>query len=174
MATERMNPVGVLRRATLADLPVICKLGAVLQAQHHQAVPELFTPVTDPMRDADFWQARLQRQEAGEGAFWLWQAGEQVVALMVIRLLDERSMPHLQPMLACQIQSLVVLPDWQGRGIGKALLRQAEDWACEQGALEIRLDVFLFNQLAIELYQRCGYQPRLQHMSKRLGATSSP
>ena len=168
MAAERMSPPGRVRRATLADLPVICQLGAVLQAQHHQAVPELFTPVDDPTRDADFWQLRLQRQEAGEGAFWLWQVDGQVVALLVARLLDERSMPHLQPMLACQIQSVAVLPSWQGQGIGHALLQQAEDWAREQGAQEMRLDVFQFNQHAIGLYQRRGYQIRLQHMSKRL------
>lgn len=173
MAAERMSPPGTMRRACPADLPVICALGAILQAQHYQAVPELFTPVMDPTRDADFWQVRLQRQEAGEGAFWLWQVNGQVVALLVARLLDERSMPHLQPMLACQIQSVAVLPSWQGQGIGQALLQQAENWAREQGAQEMRLDVFQFNQHAIELYQRRGYQTRLQHMSKRLGDRTS-
>ena len=53
------------------------------------------------------------------------------------------------------IATIGVLPEFQGRGIGKALLA-----ACE-GQLEtpiIRLNVRASNQVAIRLYESAGYQ----------------
>jgi len=53
------------------------------------------------------------------------------------------------------IATLAVLPEFQGRGIGKALLQ-----ACEEhlDMSRIRLNVRATNQVAIRLYQDSGYQ----------------
>lgn len=53
------------------------------------------------------------------------------------------------------IATVGVLPEYQGRGIGAALLR-----ACEQriDTPMIRLNVRVSNETAIRLYQRYGYQ----------------
>ena len=53
------------------------------------------------------------------------------------------------------IATLGVLPEYRGRGIGRSLLQ-----ACEQRLVlpQVRLNVRISNQVAIQLYQTSGYQ----------------
>ena len=56
------------------------------------------------------------------------------------------------------IHSLAIHPDFQGQGLGRALLEACEDWARRNGYDTIRLDVFNENLTAIQLYRRFGYR----------------
>jgi ribosomal-protein-alanine acetyltransferase len=53
------------------------------------------------------------------------------------------------------IATLAVLPNFRGRGIGKALLRACEDLL---KVSQIRLNVRASNRVAIRLYEETGYQ----------------
>ena len=53
---------------------------------------------------------------------------------------------------------LIVAIDHRRRGVGSALLRAAESWACTQGVAKIELHVFPHNTAAIGLYERAGYE----------------
>ena len=53
---------------------------------------------------------------------------------------------------------LMVRPAQEGRGVGRALLRFAEQRAMEVGYDCIRLDAFPKNPRAIRLYKRAGYR----------------
>jgi len=63
---------------------------------------------------------------------------------------------------------LHVLPEHRRRGIGSALMHQAEDWARERGDRQIGLQVFQGNQPALTLYQRLGYTSQSFSMIKPL------
>ncbi len=52
-----------------------------------------------------------------------------------------------------------VREDWQGRGVGTALLKRTEEWARGTGQIEkLTLNVFEHNRAAIHLYQKAGFQ----------------
>jgi ribosomal protein S18 acetylase RimI-like enzyme len=57
---------------------------------------------------------------------------------------------------AC-VHRLAVHPAHQGRGIGKSLLRYAEEQARRAGCTSIRLDVYSANPGAVAMYRRAGY-----------------
>lgn len=63
---------------------------------------------------------------------------------------------------------LYVMPEHRRRGIGKGLIRHAEDWARARGDRQIGLQVFLSNQPAVNLYQSLGYQTQSLWMLKPL------
>ncbi len=63
---------------------------------------------------------------------------------------------------------LYVAPEHRRRGIGKALVHQAETWARERGDRKIGLQVFLSNQPALNLYQKLGYKTQALSMLKPL------
>lgn len=63
---------------------------------------------------------------------------------------------------------IYVDPAHRRRGIGSALMQQAEDWARSQGYPRIGLQVFTTNQPALQLYQKLGYQPHSISMIKTL------
>jgi ribosomal protein S18 acetylase RimI-like enzyme len=55
------------------------------------------------------------------------------------------------------IADLIVAPEGEGRGIGRILIEQGEEWARSQGFRWLTLSVFAQNTRAREVYQRLGY-----------------
>jgi GNAT superfamily N-acetyltransferase len=66
------------------------------------------------------------------------------------------------------VTDLVVRADFRRRGIGEALLREAERWARAAGAAELRVGVLSANRAAGRLYRRAGFKPYLETLTKRL------
>lgn len=66
------------------------------------------------------------------------------------------------------VDVLVVVPEYEGRGVGSALMDHVERWARQNGFREVVLDVFASNVDAIEFYRRRGYQPDHIRMAKGL------
>lgn len=56
------------------------------------------------------------------------------------------------------LRKLATLPEYEGRGIGKANLAFAENFAKENGYVRTSLDVYVRSERAISLYRRLGYQ----------------
>ena len=54
------------------------------------------------------------------------------------------------------------------RGVGREAMLLAEDIARSQGAAEMRLNVFAYNEPAIRLYDELGYETAAVHKHKRL------
>ena len=54
---------------------------------------------------------------------------------------------------------LYVHPVWAGRGVGRALLRHAEERLRERGSGTVSLHVFEANERARRLYAKAGYAP---------------
>ncbi|WOB45654.1 GNAT family N-acetyltransferase [Thermoleptolyngbya oregonensis NK1-22] len=63
---------------------------------------------------------------------------------------------------------LYVSPEHRRRGIGTALMRQAEDWARLRGDRQMGLHVFCQNQPAQRLYESLGFVPQSIWMVKPL------
>ncbi|KRE90755.1 GCN5 family acetyltransferase [Frateuria sp. Soil773] len=66
----------------------------------------------------------------------------------------------------CHISDLAVAPAHEGRGIGKALLAHAEDWAREHRCALVTLSVFPGNERARALYEASGYATDLLRLAK--------
>ncbi len=56
------------------------------------------------------------------------------------------------------LNSLYILPEYQGKGIGSKLLRACEDFALSLSVDEIRLGVMTQNLPALNWYRRIGFQ----------------
>ncbi|MDE1962288.1 MAG: GNAT family N-acetyltransferase [Xanthomonadaceae bacterium] len=66
----------------------------------------------------------------------------------------------------CHISDVVVAPGHERRGIGRALLQHAEDWAREHRCALVTLAVFPGNERARALYEAAGYGTDLLRMAK--------
>lgn len=98
--------------------------------------------------------------------------------------LPDRSLPPPKQPIAClwlgtaidqmhgdrhaHIFLLYVLPEHRRRGIGRALMLQAEAWAMARGDRQIGLQVFQSNQAALNLYHNLGFQAQSIWMVKPL------
>lgn len=50
-----------------------------------------------------------------------------------------------------------MLKAYAGRGIGTALMEEAEHWACERGVHRLELTVMTHNLAAVALYEKAGF-----------------
>lgn len=66
----------------------------------------------------------------------------------------------------CHIANLAVVPEHEGRGVGKALLAHAEQWAREHRCQLLTLAVFPCNERARALYEAAGYGTDLLRLAK--------
>ncbi len=56
------------------------------------------------------------------------------------------------------IGTLAVDPAFQGKGLGKTILRKAVDLLNESGMKEVKLVVMSTNERAMKLYEKCGFE----------------
>ncbi len=66
------------------------------------------------------------------------------------------------------LEDLFVMPDFRGKGIGFALLKQLALVAVEQGCQRLDWNVLNWNQLAIDFYQQIGAEPLSDWTTMRL------
>lgn len=152
------------RRAAGDDLHAICVLGQVVNAMHHAAWPDLFAGAADPARDASHWRASIDGERS---AAFVAVAGDDLAGFVTVAWVDETS-SLLLPVRLARVNTLCVDPTRQRRGIGRALMARAEQWATQAGALEVRLSVWSFNRHARDLYAALGYDERSSTLGKRL------
>ncbi len=72
------------------------------------------------------------------------------------------------------VTDLVVRDGFRGRGLGAALLAEAERYARAAGAVELRIAVLSANRGAATLYRRVGFVPYSEVLTKRLDAGQCP
>lgn len=68
-----------------------------------------------------------------------------------------------------EIESLSVLPDFRGSGLGSELLERLEKHLHDVGVDDLILGALAGNTDAVRLYQRRGYQPTWLYFSKFAG-----
>jgi ribosomal protein S18 acetylase RimI-like enzyme len=85
------------------------------------------------------------------------EAGSIVGLIAVIAQVSDDPLIELNKEFA-YIPDLVVLPAYRGRGLGRALLQQAETYARQQGATLLKVDVLAANKVARHLYEAVGFQ----------------
>ena len=64
-----------------------------------------------------------------------------------------------------------VAPDLRRSGVGRALFAAVEQWARENGYVELGSDVELHNAVSIAAHEALGFEPtiRVQYFRKKLG-----
>ena len=153
-----------VRRAVAADLPTINALGEELQGPHADRYPEIFVRTGL----LPYWEKTLA---AEDHAIFVAERDTVVIGLALAQLMDETS-PVAHPMKFCRLNVIVVSEKARGAGAGSMLIRAVEEFARAAGVRDIRLSVAAFNDPAIGLYERMGYEIRFHIMGKPVGKPS--
>lgn len=158
----RLNPT--LRPATLDDLSRVSELAEHLAALHHKAWPSIFAPASGSRRDDAHWQESI----TGKGRVTLVAELDGCITGFIALTVDTETHSLLQPVRFARVNSICVAPWAQGKGVGRALMQEAEAWAMDQNASEVRLVVWAFNQAALRMYEELGYTLYAHTLGKAL------
>lgn len=66
------------------------------------------------------------------------------------------------------IEDAYICPEQRGSGLAQDLLQRTEDWCRARGVALLRLSVVANNALALHFWDKSGFQPLMQIMSKTL------
>ncbi len=91
---------------------------------------------------------------------------ESVVGFAEIRIEQADVDVGVVPVLRGHLQSLLVIHERRGEGIGSDLLQAAERWAFDHGAQEIELDHWVFSGDPGAFYERANYRVVSRRLSK--------
>ncbi len=154
----------LVRPAAAEDVPAIARLGDEVNALHHAQFPHIFTAPGDSAAHEAFWGERLAKSER----FWVAEADGQLVGFVSAQVQDEPGSALAQPLRPCRIGTIGVGAAWRGRGIGRQLMDAVLAYAQQEGASDLRLNVFLFNTPAPGFYERLGFVARTCVMARAL------
>lgn len=154
-----------IREYHLEDAPQVERCIVELQAFERKIEPNRADPETIA---APYLAHILQQCLDLDGAIFVAEAEGAVVGFVCIfAKTDSGSLIEAEPEHA-YISDLVVLPAHRGRGVGRALLRQAEEFAVQHGARVLKLDVLAANSGARALYCTAGFQEHEIRLQKQL------
>jgi GNAT superfamily N-acetyltransferase len=87
----------------------------------------------------------------------------ELVGMAWVALVPRVPRPGATSRMSADIQSVFVLPDARGRGIGSALVRAASDHAIDAGALHITVHS---GRKAVPVYERLGFESSRQLLQR--------
>jgi len=162
-----------IRTGSADDLDLLQPLWVAVHHQHAETMPQLAPYVSD----AETWRVR-------RGLY------EELLAkpdtLLLLAFVDEApggyGLAHIMPVdytwipdtwatgsRIGEVESLSVLPQYRGSGLGSELLGRLEAHLHERGAHDLILGALPGNTDAIHLYERSGYQPTWIYLSRFTG-----
>jgi GNAT superfamily N-acetyltransferase len=159
---QQQNPASIhIRPATKDDLPFIRSLV--------ERFVRVGTPSwRDPLLMKDFH--RQSAEEVGDAIdtrdLVLIAEDEQKISLGFVHATHTTDFFTQEPQ--GYVADLAVSSQTEGKGVGRRLMEQAEEWARAQGYRILALDVFAFNLHARSFYAHLGYVEETVKMLKEL------
>ena len=157
------TPVAI-RRALEKDYAGFNLLFKQGDEYHASKAPDRFRPPLEPAREQSYFLSLLKDPTVG---VFIAELNCELVGVLIVQVHDPIPPTH-RPNRFVHVDSLVVREGYRRRGIGKALMAQADTWTLEQGAIEMDLNVHAFNTDAISLYEKMGYQIVIHRMWKKM------
>lgn len=56
------------------------------------------------------------------------------------------------------LEAWYVVPQWRGRGVGRALVDGVEAWTRSRGCVELASDALIDNHASVGAHRRCGFE----------------
>ena len=131
---------------------------------HATALPDRFQ-ITTPSRDRRFYDEYLTNPQK---ALLVAVSDDEVAGVAQLHLVTVEASPPLRARRYVEVVSVVVAAGQQRRGVGRALMRDAERWATDIGASGLELNVYTFNAAARRWYEELGYQPLSERLRRSL------
>ncbi len=147
-------PETLIRVGTPADAAALAQLLVEVNDQHVAALPDVFRAVGPDEETVAF----LRNWASKDDTHLLVADGPaEPLGFALVTLHEAPPMPIFAPRRWAEVHMLVVAEAARGRGLGRALMGRAHAWAVEQGAADVRVVVWEFNESAIQFYERLGY-----------------
>lgn len=149
----------MIRSATGDDVEALCGLYHEFHEFHVRGVPDRLASLGDagPGERAKLRHRLSEIITAADSAILVAEQDGRIIGLAEVYVREDERSPARIPRRFGHLQSVVVAESERGAGLGRLLVRAAEEWARGLGAAEMRLDIWEFPDGPLAFYERCGY-----------------
>jgi diamine N-acetyltransferase len=151
-----MSEPFIVRPGTPGDYAEMCALLAEVDELHRLNLPWMFQKPTVEPRSKDFFERLLASEDS---AVLVADAGHRLVGVATALM---RTSPDFAVFINQRwgvLDNIAVSKSWRRRGVGAALIADAERRLRALGAVWIELGVYEFNDDARSFYRALGYLP---------------
>jgi diamine N-acetyltransferase len=143
------------REAKVTDFHQMIEIYKELDEIHTLEHPEMFIEPEGDVRPLEYIQDQV---DADDKYLVLAELNNQIIGFAECVVMESSSFPVLKKRKWVELNSLVVLKEYQSKGVGKILLNCVTKWSREKGINRIELKVFTFNSSASEFYFKAGFK----------------
>jgi ribosomal protein S18 acetylase RimI-like enzyme len=162
-----------ITRGGAGDIPRLERLWLAVHRHHSESMPELAPYVSDETT----WDERRSLYEdlfRKEDTFLLLASiGERLVGYALVHVTRARDTWVADTWATgdriAELESLSVLPEHRGLGIGEALMNRCHLELANVGVADVVVGVLAGNSGALRFYERLGYRPTWLYLSRFSG-----
>jgi GNAT superfamily N-acetyltransferase len=161
----------LIRLANESDLDALCDLYFEFHEFHARHVPAYLRSLGNPSKQArEELRQKIREIIQGEhSTIFVADFSGQTIGLAEIYLRQpDPTNLALVPTPYAHLQSLVVTEPLRMQGVGEQLLQAAQVWAQENGAAEMRLDIWEFAAGPLGFYEKMEYHTTRRTLAKKL------
>ncbi|RCX17715.1 L-amino acid N-acyltransferase YncA [Fontibacillus phaseoli] len=151
-----------IREARIEDYENIAKLHLQLHELHVANRPDLFKHTANYPLDFAYFKSCLDNDIFN--VFIVEDERSGIIAYTILKVEETPAIPVFVVRRILYINDICVDIQFQGKGVGKRLFKQAIDYARESGAESLELGVSSFNESAIEFYKAMGMKTKSLRM----------
>ena len=144
----------IIRDMAEDDMETVAEIFTEELFHHTELLPERFQ-LADPIFNSGWYMDVLSNPKM---PLIVAELNSTVVGVLLLKLNRSPDDPIFTPRLYVTVEEVAVAERFRGQGIGRRLMDYALQWAIDQGADEIELDVWEKNEGAIALYEKLGYE----------------
>lgn len=143
------------REAKVTDFHQMLKIYKELDDIHRLEYPEIFIEPEGDVRPLEYIQNQI---EVDDKYLVLAELDNQIIGFAECVVMESSTFPVLKKRQWVELNSLVVLKEYQSKGVGKILFNCVTNWSRKKGINRIELKVFNFNSIAREFYSKAGFK----------------
>jgi ribosomal protein S18 acetylase RimI-like enzyme len=152
-AVDSPSGAPTIRRAGADDFEVVRRHYAMVQNAHATHMPETFRL----MVEADFPVAHFNSYLTDNNLLLIAERDGEAAGSLLATFREVQGHATLLPSRGVVIWYVVTEPALRRRGIARALIGAAAEWAAEKEADRIDLSVWSYNTDALALYRKLGF-----------------
>jgi len=104
--------------------------------------------------------------EKNNSNIYIFEFENKIVGLSMGEIVESKDIPVLKEREYLKIRTVGVLPEYRNKGIGNKLLKELENWAMSKGVYDFEIDVYAFNNSALEFYKNNDFDVYLYGLRK--------
>jgi ribosomal protein S18 acetylase RimI-like enzyme len=144
-----------IRKAIPQDYKRLLELFEAVDTLHRNNLPHIFQKPPGPVRDKNYFLSLLSDEEA---ALFIAEKEDEITGFILALSQDTPPIPVFIPTRFVMITDIAVKEEFRRKGIGRLLINETHKWAKDKAAASVELNVFAFNQEAIDFYEDIGYE----------------